>query len=245
MTPSPAGARAAVTRRSALALACGFALFVTAAIGVGRMVWREPDSAETPPRTPPTPRSTVASVQPSPTQLVGRLDEGTRVASIGSASLTLPPVPYELYDDPVDVDGFDIFFVADAPVHRRYDGRHTWSATVALAHLDPGWSTSTDLDRAGSTIMKQLSHGLFDEHATTWKVGTPTEHSVDGHPGALFTAEVHYSVDRLPSRFDRLSALVIELDDGSFVVAVSSVPDDASSQVVEQAARSLRSLAIS
>ena len=53
----------------------------------------------------------------------------------------------------------------------------------------------------------------------------------------LFSAQVHYSVDRLPSRYDTVTALLVRLDDGSLIMAASSVPNDADSDVARQARR--------
>ena len=50
---------------------------------------------------------------------------------------------------------------------------------------------------------------------------TGADHAVDGHPGMLFTATVHYAVPNLPSRYDTVTALLVRLDDGSVVVAAT------------------------
>jgi len=51
-------------------------------------------------------------------------------------------------------------------------------------------------------------------------------------------------VPNLPSRFDRVTALLVRLDDGSVVIAAASVPNDADPEVARQAAESLQTLAI-
>ena len=43
---------------------------------------------------------------------------------------------------------------------------------------------------------------------------TSKQRTVDGQPAMLFSAQVHYSVDRLPSRYDTVTALLVKLDDG-------------------------------
>jgi hypothetical protein len=60
----------------------------------------------------------------------------------------------------------------------------------------------------------------------------------------LFSARVYYSVDRLPSRYDKVTAVVVRLDDGSLIMAASSVPNDADSEVARQAADALKTLSI-
>jgi hypothetical protein len=55
---------------------------------------------------------------------------------------------------------------------------------------------------------------------------------------------VHYRVDRLPSHYDTVTALVVQLDDGSLIIAASSVPNDANTDVALQARDALRTLTI-
>jgi hypothetical protein len=101
------------------------------------------------------------------------------------------------------------------------------------------------LDQAGERALHTLAAQLFAGHATTLRQVTWTEQVVDGHPAVAVSAEVHYAVPRLPSRFDRLSAVVVQLEDGSVVVALSSVPDDADPAVAELASQSLLTLRVS
>ena len=189
------------------------------------MIWRDPplpipDRASTgsgPTATGPAPTGTVPP---------GRLDVSTRVATIGAASLTLPEDPYVIYPDPLSIEQvFDQLFWASTTVHPSYDGRRDWSATVFLGQvskpLDP-----PDLQAQGQQTMTQLSRTIFDRHGTTLKGLDSSDRSVDGHPGLLFTARVTYSVSHLPSKYDTLQALIVRLDDGSVVVAGTSVPND-------------------
>jgi hypothetical protein len=48
----------------------------------------------------------------------------------------------------------------------------------------------------------------------------------------------------LPSRYDTVTAVVVRLDDGSLIMAASSVPNDADSEVARQAADALKTLSI-
>ena len=73
---------------------------------------------------------------------------------------------------------------------------------------------------------------------------TCKQRTVDGQPAMLFSLQVHYSVDRLPSRYDTVTALLVKLDDGSLIMAASSVPNDADSDVVRQADDALRTLTV-
>jgi hypothetical protein len=172
------------------------------------------------------------------------LEQNTRTARIGPASVVLPDDPYAVHPEPLSQDGFlDSFFWAAATVHPRYDTRRHWSSTMLLGRLSAA-SSSGELEQDGRRVVEQMSTHFFDGHPTQVQELTSADHAVDGHPGMLFTATVHYSVPNLPSRYDRVSALLVRLDDGSVVVAATSVPDDTDPAVAQQSADALRSLSI-
>lgn len=246
----PAPARSQHTRPPltvALVLACGLALFISAGLGIGLALRPEPTSSGGSPAVLPSPSlpTDLPGGQAGAGAPTGQLDETTRTATIGAASLTLPGAPYRLYEDPVEVPGiFGAAFLADAVVHRDYDGTSGWSATVALAVLTPELAGSGDLEHVGAATLGQLSKRFFGAHATSVRHQTSQSRSVDQNPGVRFTAEVHYAVPHLPSRYDTVTAVFVRLDGGAVVVAVSSVPDDAEPAVYELAERSLRSLTV-
>jgi hypothetical protein len=223
-----------------VALLLCLALFLSATIGLGLAIWEEGPGVHRSGRLP-----LVGPLAPSAsTASVGRLDQETRVATIGSASLTLPGEPYWLSPDPMQTAGLDVYFLARAPVHPRYDGRHSWTSAVLLGRLAPG-TPGADLAARGREVVHQLAQTFFDRHATRVEKLALADHSVDGNAGLLVTAQVHYAIDRLPSRYDELTVLLVQLDDGSVVAAVSSVPDDSSASVTALAEQALDSLAVS
>jgi hypothetical protein len=226
--------------RSVVALLLCLALFLSATIGLGLAIWHEA------PRVQRSTRAPVAGpVAPmTATASVGRLDQQTRVATIGSASMTLPGEPYWLSPDPMQTTGMDVCFLASAPVHARYDGRHSWTSAVLLGRLPPG-APGEDLPDRGRTVAQQLGRTLFNHHATRVETLAMTDHSVDGNAGLLVTAQVHYDIDHLPSRYDELTVLLVQLDDGSVVAAVSSVPDDSNDSLTDLAEQALDSLTVS
>jgi hypothetical protein len=225
------------------AVMVGFAVFIATAIGVGFLFWRETGT--------PTPiarhlgGATTGPISPSATTAfpMGQLDESTGLATIGPASMLLPGAPYVLYDHPIEVSGvFDVLFQANAQVHTGYRSSQDWSAMVALAQLSSPVSSSPDLAYSGSVVLGKFSQRFFGGARTTLRHLSYSDRSVDGHPGLLFTADVDYAIKQLPSRYDTVSALVVRLDDGSTIVAISSIPDDAGPELVRLAARSLESL---
>ena len=156
----------------------------------------------------------------------------------------MPGDPYVLSPDPMKIRGvLDLLFWASAPVHIRYDGKHDWSSGVLLGRVTEP-SNPGDLRTEGTVALHRLSQAIFDEHPTELKEVTWQQRRVNGQPGMRFTAEVHYAVDRLPSRYDTVTALLVRLDDGSLIMAASSVPNDADSAIVRQASDALRTLTI-
>jgi len=228
--------------RIAAALGLGFALFISASIGLGLAIW--PTQSNTSAQRAaggPGGLPTVGSVGTDP---VGYLDERTRTATIGPASLTMPGDPYVLSPDPMAIRGvLDLLFWASAPVHVRYDGKNTWSSGVLLGRVAQS-SSQDELQTEGTLALHRLSNAIFEQHPTELKGLRWDEHAVDGRSGMLFSARVYYSVDRLPSRYDTVTAVVVRLDDGSLIMAASSVPNDADSDVARQAADALKTLSI-
>jgi hypothetical protein len=242
VTGDTAARRHASPLRVSVVLLLGFALFVSASIGLGVMLWRGPSSttAQRAPGNPADlPRAGSLGTDP-----VGYLDERTRKATIGSASLTLPGHPYVVSPDPMAIRGvLDLLFWASAPVHTRYDGKHDWSSGVLLGRVVES-SSKRNLETEGTIAVHRLSNAIFDRHPTELKGLKWYEHAVDGRQGMLFSAQVQYAVDKLPSRYDTVTALVVRLDDGSLIMAASSVPNDADPEIARQAADSLRTLNI-
>jgi hypothetical protein len=226
--------------RVATVLTLGFALFVSASIGLGLVIWRD-SSDSSAQRAVGSPGGVPSARGTDP---IGYLDERTRTATIGSVSLTMPGAPYVLSPDPMAVRGvLDLLFWASAPVHARYDGKHDWSSGVLLGRVAvPG--DADDLQTEGTLAVHRLSQAIFDRHPTDLKGMTWKQRVVDGQPAMLFSAQVHYSVDRLPSRYDTVTALLVRLDDGSLIMAASSVPNDADPDIARQADDTLETLKI-
>jgi hypothetical protein len=209
-------------------------------IGLSLVVWR--DSSNT-----STQRALGGSAglpSASGTDPIGHLDERTRTATIGPASLTMPGDPYVLSPHPMAIRGvLDLLFWAAAPVHIRYDGKHDWSSGVLLGRVaEPG--SSGDLQTEGTLALHRLSQAIFEERPTDLKGITWHQRTVDGQPAMLFSAQVHYSVDQLPSRYDTVTALLVRLDDGSLIMAASSVPNDADSDIARKARDALKTFTV-
>jgi hypothetical protein len=137
----------------------------------------------------------------------------------------------------------DLLFWASAPVHNQYDGKKDWSSGVLLGRVADS-SNQGELETEGTRALHRLSNVIFDRHPTELKGLSWREHAVDGRPGMVFTTQVHYSVDRLPSRYDTVTAILVRIDDGSLIMAASSVPNDANADIARQATDALHTLSI-
>lgn len=219
----------------------GLAVFLAITVTAGLLVWDDAptDSLDGNARSLGSADAETTAVVPS-----AQLEHSTRTARIGSASLVLPDDPYRVHPEPLARDDFlDCFFWAAATVHAGYDTRRDWSSAMLLGRLSGG-SFTGDLEHDGPRVIEKVSTSFFDGHSTRVRQVGGADHAVDGHPGMLFTATVHYSVPNLPSRYDTVSALLVRLDDGSVVLAATSVPNDADPALARQAADAVRSLSI-
>ncbi len=204
---------------------------------LGLVIWQDPVGST---------RSATAGVsaQPTATGVPGELDQSSREARIGNASMRLPADPYQLRSDPMRVRNlFDSYFAAGAIVHEDYHDGRDWSAVVGLAHVAPG-ATRNEVDATALAVGRQIAVTFFADHPTTVEHTSVAEHAVDGCSGYLFTAQVGYRIPGLTSRADDLTVIVVRLDDGTRVAAFSSVPTDAPEALRAQAAGALASLKI-
>jgi hypothetical protein len=218
-------------------------MIVSASVVIGLVIWRTPASGSAP-RAAGGAAADQSSPLPGETAPIGRLDAATRAARIGSATLVLPEEPYRLNPDPHTLDGvLDVFFWADAVVHRSYDGRHDWSAAVLFGRVSSSQATEDPAALGQSTLMR-LSQTFYGQHTTKVSEVVWSPHAVDGHPGLLLTARIEYAVSGLPSRYDEVHALLVRLEDGSMILAASAVPDDTEPAVARQASDALETLHI-
>lgn len=227
--------------RSLVVLAVGFSVFVGAALGGAVLLWRDPLAANQARGPRPGPAASGATAAGG----TGQLDVHSREATIGRVSMRLPDAPYALDETPRQFrDLFDMAFLANAPVHANSVHGKDWSSSVMLAQLS-GPLGGTDLEATGRAALHGLSRAIFYNYPTTVAELETNDHSVDGCHGVLVSARVSYAIAGLPSRFDTVTVLLVQLDDQTVVAGVSSVPDDAGPALEAMAAQSLESLTVS
>jgi hypothetical protein len=173
----------------------------------------------------------------------GRLDEVTREAVIADARMVLPGHPYELVSDPVSVPGvFDAMFLAGAPVHTEYNGTDDWNATVGIGHIPADAWQGQDPKVFAEQALAGVTAKFFGNHPATVKKLRHGATMIDGQVCAEVSANVHYKIKNLPSRYDQVNLIGCPTDDGSVITAISSVPDDADPELVHLAEESVASL---
>lgn len=209
------------------------ALVLTTSAGALLLLWSGPAA--------PAPTSEPENA----TSVGGQLDERARRATVGAVTMDLPGSPYKVSSGTHKVAGvLDTVFLAEATVHPRTAQHGGWTAMVCLASVNAQLVAGVDLDEDSATTVDRLARAIYGTGPTQVTDQDVAEHSVDGHPGVRITARVHYRIEGLPSRYDDVTAIVVRLDDGSVVAALSSVPDDAGEELRALAAESLDSLTI-
>lgn len=239
VNPRPVRPTRHLPGRSTAAWTLGLTLVVVAGVVLGLVIWHQPRDTTDRAAAAVTPR-------PSATGVTGELDQTTRRATIGDASMTFPDEPYVLRLDPMRVDGlFDTYFVSGATVHEDYRIGRDWSAVVGLAQLSAvAGDGDGDLDATAIGVARAVSTKFFDGQPTVVKDLSTSDHAVDGCSGVVATAQVHYRIPGLPSGADELKVLIVRLDDGTKIAAFSSVPTDAPAALHDQADTALASLQI-
>jgi hypothetical protein len=237
--PSPDDAAALPPPRSqprmvrAVAWTVMVALVLTTSAGALLLLWSGPQAG-----TAPQPDDAAATVG-------GQLDERARRASIGPVTMDLPGSPYKVAGGTHRVPAvLDVVFSAEARIHPRTAEHGGWTAMTCLASVDDRLSDDFDLDQDSVATIHKLAGEIYGSRPTEVREVDVSDHAVDGHGGVRVTAQVHYQIDGLPSRYDDVTAIMVRLDDGSVVAALTSVPDDASAEIRELAAKSLASLRI-
>ncbi|SDS05723.1 Protein of unknown function [Friedmanniella luteola] len=246
---SPARPEDDVTRRrpspfrTVVALLVCLALFLSATVGLGLAIWGDRSGVQ---RGARSPGAATPAAAPASSAAVGRLDQSSRVATVGPVSMTLPDAPYRTRPDPMSIPQLlDACFLAWAPVHTRSHGATSWAAAVLLGRLHPDVGAGGDLAARGRAVTAQLDRLLFRSAPVQVTGVEVADHAVDNHAGVLVTARVHYRLPDLPSRYDDVAVVLVGLEDGSVVLAATSVPDDADPGLARQAADALASLAVS
>lgn len=184
----------------------------------------------------PPPPVDDSPVQPSPSPTVKGLsayDPTTRVFAYDGLQITLPGKPYSNYPStPTDIGGDPVGVEGSAPVHTKYDkSGDEWDATVEVGSVGPKL-TGKNLNQTADKIISYWADNLFNgasvkiekEKKSTITKGEP-------RPARIITADLHYSVKGVASKYDRFSLLVIKGPSGKYEEFLSSRPNDSSAKI--------------
>jgi len=186
------------------------------------------DSAAPSASATPTPEPSA-----TPTGPPVSFDPSTRVIDYDGLKLTLPAAPYKItrtFSTPLGDSGQGA--EADAVVHKSYDGKSSdWDATVIVDEVGSDLQGTT-LDQTADKIMAQWQKSSFGGSKTTVtgeKKSTLTKNLP--RPVRIITADVHYSVKGVASKYDHVSLLVAKGKTGGYVAFISSRPNDANAKI--------------
>ena len=171
----------------------GLAMFLAITITAGLLIWDDAPTGAVNRGTQALGGADPGSAEPRPSLSSSRAPH----ARIGPAALVLPDDPYVVHPDPLTLDGvFDYYFWASALRHRAT----TVGATGPRRCCGPAGRRVRDRRPGvdGRFVVDQLSRSFFDGHPVEVRQLNGADHAVDGHPGMLFTAAVHYAVPNLP-----------------------------------------------
>lgn len=207
--------------RLPVAVAVVVAALAVAVVAVGAVVSASAQRLLTGPALPPP-----AAAPAGPAVVY---DEATRTASVEELRLVLPAEPYVCLTTPQPaLPTFRSAVVCSAPVHDDYDEDGSdWSASTGIGLVPDALVTPGDLQATAAAVFASLRGQFFAGQETTERKAE--RQSWDGAPpgrSEARTAEIHYAVDGVPSRYDRTSVLVVALEDGGYGIWFSSRPDD-------------------
>lgn len=221
-TSVPSGPqRPTVALPVAIALVVG--VLVLAIVAIGAVVAYSAD------RLPSGPAVDPPAARPSG---VIAYDLQTRRATVQEMHFDAPGEPFTCHDPTVQAGVFRSLFVCDADVHPDYDGAGTdWAATVAMGVLDDALVVAGDRGRSADRVFEAL-RSTYPTDATVEKRKLQKLTGISPEDKAvLLSLELHYRVDGVASRYDKIVIAVVELADGDHVTWFAAKPNDAAEQV--------------
>jgi hypothetical protein len=223
--PPPNPADRLVSLSTAAALVAGVVILLI--IAVGAIVSLTADRPLSGPPVDPPPRTR--------TPLKVSYDSATRKVSFEEMQFVAPGRPFFCDLGPREVPGtFSSAFGCTAPVHRNFDNKdHDWVAAVTMGHLDDRLRQTGDLPKAASRMFAALlpaDYGTARYTVKQQKIQNLTGVAPPGK-GVLLSAQVHLSEPGLPTKYDHVVLVVVELQSGEQVAWYAARPNDSPKDV--------------
>lgn len=204
----------------------------------------------TPPslQPPPPAHSRVPSPTRSPTsggnRPGGSFDQLTRKFVLDGVQITLPAAPYAITrPGGTDLGGPGGGARADAVVHKNYNGRGSdWDAAVEIDHVGPAMRGKTLNETADKIIATWAASAFAGDRAAITNEKKSTITKGEPRPARIITADLHYKVKNLTSRYDHVSLLVTTGRSGDYVAFISSRPNDAGPKIKTALKNSINTL---
>ena len=179
----------------------------------------------------------IAPADAAPATALIDYDPQSGLVSVEELSYTVPGEPFSC--DAVAEERLPAFRSSHscfAFVHENYDSSGLdWVSTANLGVLDDRVSTPGNLERTADDTFESilLNHDYLGTKITVRK---RQEQSLDlGVPGRsrLISADLHYSIKDVPSRYDRIVVAVTQLESGAYAAWYATRPNDASKSVID------------
>ena len=183
-----------------------------------------------------------AMAPPAPAEPEVSYDSLLRRARFGDVVVSMPGLPYECPNAPGEAPPILVSgLVCNAAVHLKYNGTDDWSATVGFGSVTEALTKPTAEDTAAA-VFQQLRTAAFSNQTTTIRNQDSEEIDLSGNPVWVMSGEVHYSVEGVPSSYDRMIVVALPVEDGGYAVYFSSRPSDTPQQTLDVLDRSITSL---
>jgi hypothetical protein len=169
-------------------------------------------------------------------------DSLLRRARFGDVVVSMPGVPYECPTAPGEAPPIlTSGLVCNATVHAKYNGTDDWTATAGFGAITEALTKPTAEDTA-EAVFQQLLTTAFSNQQTTVRNQQTEEVDLTGNPVSTVSGEVHYSVDGVPSSYDRMLVIVLPIEGGGYAVYFSSRPNDTPEATLDVLNRSINTL---
>ena len=229
--PAPEAAVPVVADRTVrlpIAVAITLGALVLALIAVGAVVSFSSDRLPSGPEVDPP-------VQPAAVHTPINYDAQTRLASVREMHFVAPAEPFACMPAPNVQSGvFRSYFACDALVHENYAKSEDWHSSVGLAVLDDPLIVAGDLGQTAGKVAITLQ-AFYPAGQVTIRKRKLEDLNGIAPPGksVLLSMELHLSVKDLPTAYDKLLIVVVELADGEYATWFAASPNDAPKEVAK------------
>ena len=219
-SPPPAEPEPATgTVKLPAAVAIVLAVVVLSVIAVGAIVSFSTDRLPSGPAVAPPPAG------PAETRI--SYDDATRRTAIEEMSYIAPPAPYVCPTTPAAQPPiFSTQLGCHAVVHEDYQPSGAdWVSAVGMGVLDQS--------QIGPDVSATAAEVFTSVVAQNYPVGVKVRDRTNGAfglapagQGILITADLHYSVKNVPSRYDAIVVAVVKLESGAYAAWYGMRPND-------------------